>query len=135
MTERPGQACGKPSTLSQQMKSDLAKGNDDRRRKLWIGIVTFVLVGNWILFVWVWSLVRPDPLPEGGDHTAAMVEVLRLVDDAGSDRNYFTRKLALARLHLKVDQLSDYTVTEDFVGPIKREYGNRLFSRKEWLGF
>jgi hypothetical protein len=97
----------------------------------------FLLIGALIAvsIPGIWWQVRPDPLPKGGNHTAAMVEVLRLLDDAGSDRNYFTRKLALAPLHLKVDQLSDYKVTEDFVGPIKREYGNRLFSRKEWLGF
>lgn len=82
----------------------------------------------------IWFVVRPDPIPEGGDHTAAMTEVFGFVEDANQG-NYFSRKLALMRLRLKVDQLTDYTVTKDFVDPIKLEYGDRIFSRKEWLGF
>lgn len=116
------------------MEPEISQGKRKRKRSLWIRIATFVFVGFWILTVWIWWLVRPDPLPEGGDHTAAMTEVFGLIDDANKG-NYFTRKLALMRLRLKTDQLSDYTVTEDFVDPIQREYEPLLFSREEWLGF
>ena len=116
------------------MEADVSQGKRNRKRSLWIWVATFVIGGFWILSVWIWFLVRPDPIPEGGDHTAAMTEVFGFVEDANQG-NYFTRKLALMRLRLKVDQLTDYTVTKDFVDPIKLEYGDRIFSRKEWLGF
>ena len=121
-------------TFSQKMEAEVSQGKKNRTRSLWIWVATFVTGGFWILSVWIWFLVRPDPIPEGGDHTAAMTEVFGFVEDADQG-NYFTRKLALMRLRLKVDQLSDYTVTKGFVDPIKLEYGDRIFSREEWLGF
>lgn len=117
------------------MKTDIPQGKSKPMNSRWIRIATFVLIGLVLFPGWIWWLVRPDPIPKGGDYTPAMTEVFGLLEESGPDKNYFTRKLALARLHLRVDQLSDYPQTEDFVGPIKREYGNRLFSRKEWLGF
>jgi hypothetical protein len=116
------------------MGTDVFQGIRNRKRSLWIWVATFVIGGFWILSLLIWFLVRPDPIPEGGDHTAAMTEVFGFVEDANQG-NYFSRKLALMRLRLKVDQLTDYTVTKDFVDPIKLEYGDRIFSRKEWLGF
>ena len=122
------------------METDLPQEMGNRKRSPKIRNAKFIILGllilmAWISGVWIWWLVRPDPLPEGGDYTPAFTQVFKLVEEAAPDKNYFTRKLALARLHLKIDQLSDYPQSKPFVDPIKREYGDQLFSREEWLGF
>ena len=88
-----------------------------------------------ILAVWIWWLVHPAPIPKGGDWGPAFMEVVELAEEAGPHKNYFTRKIALLRMHLRVNQLSDYPESELMVDPIKQDVENQLFSRKEWLEF
>ena len=112
-------------------------------------IAMSVFFGLIILAAWIGWVTRPDPVPENeNERKAKLMELVMVSQKTTSDKNYFTRKIAMVRMIRQLNQLSNYP-NEEYKAEVgesgvtlsvtpnvaKRGVKQVLFSRKEWLGF
>ena len=112
-------------------------------------IAMSVFFGLIMLAAWIGWVTRPAPVPENeNERKAKLMELVMVSQKTTSDKNYFTRKIAMVRMIRQLNQLSNYP-NEEYEAEVgesgvtlsvtphdaKRGVKQVLFSRKEWLGF